>query len=107
MRETIISVSLHEGTASKVLSAEVVNPFGHPLKDLEVVFLLDGEGSLAADTAVSWVGGRTDGLGRASISFNRLSGQRGDLDARLTAQCPVDAGQIRLRLIAMRPEHSK
>ena len=104
MRETVISVSLHEGTTSKLLAAEVVNVLGGPSKDLEVVFSLDGEGSLAADAPVSSVGLRTDGLGRACVSFNRLSGQKGDLGGRLKAQCHVDVGKIRFRLLALATE---
>jgi hypothetical protein len=107
MRETATSISLYEGTASKIFAAEVTNPLGIPVKDVEVLFLLDGEGSLAADTPVSSVGGRTDGLGCASISYNRLSGVGGRIGASLKAQCPVDVGQIRLRFVAMTAEHSR
>ena len=106
MRETATSVSLYEGTTSKVFAAEVTNPLGGPLRDVEVVFLLEGEGSLATDTPVSLVGGRTDGLGCASISFNRPAGAQGHLGGCLRAQCPVDVGQIRLRLVAVTAAHS-
>ena len=106
MYETAISVSLHEGTARKIFDAEVTNALGRPLKDVEVVFALGGEGSLAADTPVSSLGSRTDGLGRASISFNRLAGEEGRLGAHLVAQCAIEVGQIRFRLVGLTAEHS-
>jgi hypothetical protein len=107
MREKATSVSLHEGTASKIFAAEVTNPLGIPVKDVEVLFVLDGEGSLAADTSVSSIEGRTDGLGRASISYNRPSGVGGRLGAYLKAQCPAEVGQIRLRFVAMTADPSR
>jgi hypothetical protein len=91
---------------SKVFAAEVTNPLGIPVKNVEVLFVLDGEGSLAADTPVSSAGGRTDGLGCASISYNRPSGVDGRIGASLKALCATDVGQIRLRFLAMTAEHS-
>lgn len=101
MREKVTSVSLHEGSTSKVFAAEVTNALGMPVKNIEVVFSLDGEGSLASDTRVSSVVGRTDGLGCASISFNRMAGLEGRVQASLTAECPFDVDRIRLRLVAV------
>src|SRR5687767_9661460 len=106
MPEAAIAVSLYEGTASKVFDAEVTNALGSPLKDVEVIFALGGEGSLAADAPVSSVASRTDGLGRATISFNRLAGEEGHLGAHLSARCPMEVGQIRLRLVGLRPKPS-
>jgi hypothetical protein len=103
MCETATSVSLFEGSASKLYAAEVTNHFGSPLKDVEVAFVLEGEGSLAGDAPVRTVEGRTDAMGDALISFNRLAGSAGRLAASLRVQCPVEAAHIRLRLVALRP----
>jgi hypothetical protein len=101
MRKKVTSVSLYEGSTSKVFSAEVTNSLGMPVKNVEVVFSLDGEGSLAADIRVSTVVGRTDGLGCAAISFNRMDGPHGRVEASLTAACPFDVDAIRLRLVSV------
>ena len=104
MSETRTSVSLYEGSASKVFAAEVTNPLGSPLRDVEVVFVLEGEGSLAGDAPASAAGGRTDETGSVVVSFNRPAGSKGRLGGNLRARCPIDAARIRLRLVAVTPE---
>ena len=101
MCETTTSVSLHEGTAKKVFTAEVTNALGSPVKDAKVAFVLEGAGSLSADALVSIVQGRTDEVGFVRVSFNRPTGSAGRLGASLKAECMIDDAQIRLRLVAV------
>ena len=107
MTETFISVSLHDGTLSKVFTADVAGSQGQPLEGVEVVFVLDGEGSLAADKPLTRFGRSSDTLGHASVSFNRLRGENGDLSAVLRAQCLDDVRNLRLRLFSMTADHSR
>ena len=102
MCETATVVSLHENSLSKTFAAEVTNTLGAPLKDVEVVFTQQGEGSLGGDSAVSVAGGRTDETGSAVVSLKRPAGSKGRVATRITAECSVDAAQIRLRLVAVR-----
>ena len=104
MCETATSISLYEGSTSKTFAAEVTNPLGYPLKNVQVIFALEGEGSLAGDSPLSAARGRTDETGTVVVSFNRPAGSKGRLGASLKAECPLDAAQIRLRLIAVTPD---
>jgi hypothetical protein len=104
MCETTTPVSLHEGSARKVFTAEVTNALGSPVKDVEIAFVLDGAGSLSGDSLVSTTQGRTDEMGSAKVSFIRPAGLAGRLGANLKAQCPIDDAQIRLRLVAVTSE---
>jgi hypothetical protein len=99
MNETTTPVSLKDGASCKTFAAELTGQRGQPLKGVEVTFVLEGDGSLAADAQVKRLGCRTDGLGRAAISFNRLD-VRGDMGAVLRAACECEA-TLHLRLLAM------
>jgi hypothetical protein len=106
MQERATSVSLREGATTKIFAAEVTNQIGNPLKNVQVVFLLSGEGSLAADGPVSSIVAQTDGLGCASVSFNRPHGVEGRIGGSLITQCTAGVGDIRVRLVAMKAVHS-
>ena len=106
MQERATSVLLREGAASKLFAAEITNSIGNPVRNVEVMFLLSGDGSLAADSHVSSLVARTDSIGCAMVSVNRPSGVEGALAASLSVQCPTGAGAIRLRLVAQQAVHS-
>lgn len=107
MGETSVSISLHDGILSKTFAAEVTGKRGQPLKGVEVIVRLDGEGSLASGYPEHRLSAATDGLGRVSIALNRPPGQQGNIEGQLKVECPVEDGDVHMRFVGMTSENSR
>jgi hypothetical protein len=104
MSEKSASISLHQGILRKTFAVEVLGKLGYPMKDVDIVIMLGGEGSLDAERPVTRVDARTDGIGRASISYCRLAHESGDLGGELRAACPAEVADLQVHLVSVTPD---